>query len=93
MHWGGYYATALELRLIRNAVAFAAASPTLLFNDWKNAAHLKRNESDWVRCDGTPVAVKCASVSRCGPVRKRRRKNPPCMRVEVLRMAGKKEMF
>jgi hypothetical protein len=35
--------------------------PTLLFNDWKNAARLKRNESDWLR--GTPVALKCASVS------------------------------
>ena len=34
------------LRLIRNAAALAAASPTLLFSDWKNAARLKRNESD-----------------------------------------------
>ncbi len=25
---------------------------------------LKRNESDWLRCNGTPEAVKCASVSR-----------------------------
>jgi hypothetical protein len=31
------------LRLIRNAAALAAVSPTLLFNDWKNAARLKRN--------------------------------------------------
>jgi hypothetical protein len=51
------------LRLIRNAAALAAASPTLLVSDWKNATRLKRNESDWLRCDGTPVAVKCASVS------------------------------
>jgi hypothetical protein len=28
------------LRLIRNAAALAAARPTLLFNDWKNAARL-----------------------------------------------------
>jgi hypothetical protein len=52
------------LRLIRNTAALAAASPTLLFNDWKNAARWKWNESVWFRCDGTPVAVKCASVSR-----------------------------
>jgi hypothetical protein len=37
------------LRLICNA---AAASPTLLFNDWQDAARLKRNESHWLRCDG-----------------------------------------
>jgi len=65
------------LRLIRNAAALAAASSTLLFSDWKNAARLKRNESDWLRCDGTPVAVKCASVSRWA-CRKRRGKNSPC---------------
>jgi hypothetical protein len=41
------------LRLIRNAATFAAASPILLFNPWKNAARLKRNESDLLRCDGT----------------------------------------
>ena len=52
------------LMLIRNAAALAAASSTLLFSDWKNAARLKRNESDWLRCDGKPVASKCASVSR-----------------------------
>ena len=73
------------LRLIRNAAALAAASPTLLFNDWKHAACLKRNESDWLRCDGTPVAVKCTSVSRWA-CRKRRRKKSPCMLLEVLRM-------
>ena len=33
VHWGYYYATALELRLILNAAALAAASPTLLFSD------------------------------------------------------------
>jgi hypothetical protein len=80
------------LRLIRNAAALAAASPTLLFSDWKNATRLKRKESDWLRCDGTPVAVKCASVSRWA-CRKRRCKNSPCMRVDVLVMAGRKEMF
>jgi hypothetical protein len=80
------------LRLIRNAAALAAASPTLHFNHWKNAARLKRNESDWLHCNGTPVAVKCASVSRWA-CRKRRCRNSPCMRVEVLRMAGRKEMF
>jgi hypothetical protein len=36
-------------RLIRNAAALAAASPTLLLSDWKNDARLKRNESDWLR--------------------------------------------
>ena len=40
--------------------------------------------------DGTPVAVKCASVFRWA-CRKRRRKNSPCMRVEVLTMAGRKK--
>jgi len=80
--------TALNLEVDPQRRRLAAASPTLLFDDWKNAARLKRNESDWLCCDGTPVAVKCASVSRwgCG---KGRRKNSPCMRVEVLRMAGR----
>ena len=45
------------LRLIRNAAAFAAASPTLFFNEWKNAARLKRNESDWLRSDGGEVRL------------------------------------
>jgi len=31
----------LTLRLIRNAASLTAASPTLLFSDWKNAARLK----------------------------------------------------
>ena len=61
------------LRLIRNAAALAAASSTLLFSDWKNAARLKRNESNWLHCDDIPAAVKCASVSRWA-CRKRRRK-------------------
>jgi hypothetical protein len=39
------------LRLIRDAAALAAASLTLLFSDWKNAARLRRDESDWLRCD------------------------------------------
>ena len=54
------------LRLILNATALAsaAASPTLLFSDWLNAARLKRNESEWLRCDDIPPAVKCVSVSR-----------------------------
>ena len=38
-------------RLIRNAAALAAASLTLLFNDWKNAA---RFNIIFVHCDGTP---------------------------------------
>ena len=50
-------------KFIRNAAALAAARPTLLFNDWKNAARLNRNDSDEFCCDGIPVAVKCASVS------------------------------
>jgi hypothetical protein len=62
------------LRLILNAAALAVVSPTLLFSDWQNAARLKRNESDWLRCDDIPAAVKCASVSRWA-CRKRRRKN------------------
>jgi hypothetical protein len=65
------------LRLIRNAAALAAASPTLLFSDWKNSARLKRSKSEWLRWYGTPVAVKCASVSRWA-CRKRRRKKSPC---------------
>jgi hypothetical protein len=80
------------LRLIRNAAALAAASPTWIFSGWWNAARLKRNEYDWLRCDDIPAAVKCASVFRCA-CRKRRRKNSPCMRVDVLMMSGRKEMF
>ena len=38
-----------KLRLILNAAALAAASPTLLLSDWYNAARLYRNESDWLR--------------------------------------------
>jgi hypothetical protein len=93
VHWGGYYATALDIEVDPERRCLAAASPTLPFSDWKKRNEsdwrLKRIESDWLRCDGTPVAVKCASVSwwACG---KRRRKNSPCMRVDVLVMAGRK---
>ena len=45
----------------------------LLFSDWKNTARLNRNESDWLRCDSTPVSAKCASFSRWA-CRKKRRK-------------------
>ena len=45
------------LRLIRNAAALAAASPTWLLSGWSNAARLKRNMSELLGCDGTPVAV------------------------------------
>jgi hypothetical protein len=34
VHWGCYYAITHDLRLILNAAALAAASPTLLFSDW-----------------------------------------------------------
>jgi hypothetical protein len=79
VHWGCDYATAIDVEVDPQRRRLAAASPTLLFSDWKNAARLKRNESNWLRCDGTPVALKCASVSRWA-YRKRRRKNPPWMR-------------
>jgi hypothetical protein len=58
--WGSYYETALDVRLIRNAAALVAASQTLLFNDWKNAARLKRNESDWLR-HASSSEVLCAT--------------------------------
>jgi hypothetical protein len=45
------------LRLIHNAAALAAASLTLLFNDGKNAARLKRNESDWLRWEKRNVLI------------------------------------
>jgi hypothetical protein len=32
--WGCHYDTTLILRLILNAAALVAASPTLLFSDW-----------------------------------------------------------
>jgi hypothetical protein len=80
------------LRLILNAAALAAASPIMLFSVWQNAAPLKQNESDWLRCDDITAAVKCASVSRWA-CRKRRHKNSPCMRVDVDTMTGRKEMF
>jgi hypothetical protein len=55
-----------------------------LFIDWKNAASLNQNESDWLLCYGKPVAAKCASIFRWD-CRKRRRKNSPCtVRVEVV---------
>ena len=45
-----------------------------------------------IGCEGSPVAWKCAVVSRWA-CRKRRRKNSPCMREDVVIMAGRKEMF
>ena len=55
------------LRLICNADAFAATRPTLLFRPMYNAARLNRNAlSDRVCYDGSPVAMKCAVVSRGG---------------------------
>ncbi len=80
------------LRLILNDAALAAASPTLLFRPLKNAARLNRSASELLVCDDIPAAVMCASVSRWA-CRKRRRKNSPCMRVEVLTIAGRNEMF
>ena len=57
------------LMLIRNAAAFAAASPTLLFNDSKTAARLKRNESDSLHASGSGSAEngrekKCSDCQR-----------------------------
>jgi len=66
------------LRLILSAAALVAVSPTLLFSDWLNAARLKRNESDWLRCDDIPAAVKCASVSRWAYRKKRRKIRRAC---------------
>ena len=63
------------LRLILNAAALAAASPTLIFNDWKNAARLKRNESDWLICDGTPVASSVSKVCLGLPVGLQKKKS------------------
>ena len=64
-------------RLIRNAAALAAASLTLLLNTALfNIIFLALR---WH-----------ASVSRWA-CRKRRRKNSPCMRAEVLRIAGRKK--
>jgi hypothetical protein len=34
LHWGCYYATALDIEVVLNAAALAAASPTLLLRDW-----------------------------------------------------------
>ena len=43
-------------------------------------------------CVCIPIAVKYASVSRWA-CKKRRHRNSPCMRVDVLMIAGKNVMF
>ncbi len=50
MHWGGYYATILALRLNLNTAALAAASPTLFFKFLWNAASLRQNETSPIGC-------------------------------------------
>jgi hypothetical protein len=50
--------------LRRNAAAWPPRVRLCSSATGKNVAHLKRNESDWLRYDDIPVAVKCASVSR-----------------------------
>ncbi len=50
-----------QLRLILKAAALAAASPTLKLKLRYKAARRKRHMSELLRCDGIPVAVKCAS--------------------------------
>jgi hypothetical protein len=80
------------LRLIRNAAASAAASPTLLFNDRKNAARLKTDRVRLValRWHASSSEVRLSvfrlfiffKVAVC--CRKRRRKNSPCMRVTAV---------
>ena len=37
MYWGGYYGTSLDIEDDPQRRRLAAPSPTLLFNDWKNA--------------------------------------------------------
>ena len=80
------------LRLILNAAALTAASPTLLFRPLYNAARLNRSASELLVCDDILSAVKCASVSRWA-CRKRRRKNSPCMRADVLMKAEKRNVL
>ena len=52
------------MRLILNAAALAAGSPTLLFRPWQNAARLNRSASELFKlvCDDIPAAVKCTGA-------------------------------
>jgi hypothetical protein len=64
VHWGCYYATALDIEVDPQRRRLGRRESDLFFSDRKNAERLKRNESDWLRCDDIPAAVKCASASR-----------------------------
>jgi hypothetical protein len=65
---------ATRLLRCRAAAIVATAVQLFKFSCW-SSKRFKRNKSDRLRCDGTPVAVKCASISRWA-CRKGRRKNP-----------------
>jgi hypothetical protein len=82
VHWGCYYATALDIEVDPQRCCLGSCQ-----SDFALQAVVECRALEPI-----PVAMKCASVSRCA-CRKRRRRNSPCMRVEVLTIAGRKEMF
>jgi hypothetical protein len=74
VHWGCEYATALDIKVDPQRCRFGRRE-----SDFALQALVECRALERLRCDGIPVAVKCASVSRWA-CRKIRCKNSPCMR-------------
>ncbi len=98
MHWGCDYATALDIEVDPQRRRFSRlesdfALQTLIQG---RAAKTELVRVVLLRWHSSGMAVRLGvclfSVSRWA-CRERRRKNSPCMWVEVLTMAGRKEMF
>ena len=65
VHWGCYYATALDIEVDPQCRRFGRRESDFALQRLEECrVCLYRNDSDWLRGDGIPLAVKCASVAR-----------------------------
>jgi len=64
MHWGCDCATALNIEVDPQRRRFGRRESDFTLQALIEGRAAKRNMSALLRCDGIPVAVTCASVSR-----------------------------
>jgi len=87
---GCYYATALDIEVDPQRRRFGCRDFALQRLVERRALETERVRLVALRWHSSGSEVRPVSSV---PVRKRRRKNSPCMRVDALMIAGRKEMF
>jgi hypothetical protein len=92
VHWSGYDATALDIEVDPQRCRFGSRKSDFVLQAWVECRALEpKFRLIAFRWHASGIEVRFG-LPRWA-CRKRRRKNSPCMPLDVLMIAGRKEMF